>query len=509
MVTTPKTIDCFFQESMVTAIEIATHGDKLAIGRVDGSLSIHQTSDKSILFEHEFDSKIIALKFKNNDLRVATENGGIWLIADGKVNEAFTFENGLLSSQIDASVVGIDSLENLHVFTMGEDINLGEYNNFTKSLTGMLASNAEGEVVNFSPSGDIVWKRTSTDQYGDQITCLEHSGNLQLIGREGSSVSELPSYQLEIHDENGLKHTIDFTRPVTCARILSHFKEDYFAVVGDFDGQLYTISESGQKNKFAKLKYPAFHIIDLIDGVMVASWFNLQSFDYQNGELQWTVEHLGITEYVSISTNRKVIAFAGEDQNDWTGSEPVGLINLENGLIELDKSELTLWASKEIIPEYKDDQSIYKNLEDVEELAGDVESSFKVQDISGSLLDALNSDTENENSNDNEEIFEIDDLLSEIDETNSLKAQPQAVVSEDIIAQSKDDGTAVVLLDGSESVDPHRQIKVWRWLDSNGNEIASTPKAKVKLNKGSYRFTLEVYDDEHRMSSDSLSVQIR
>ena len=67
-----------------------------------------------------------------------------------------------------------------------------------------------------------------------------------------------------------------------------------------------------------------------------------------------------------------------------TGSEPVGLINLEDGLIELDKSELTLWASKEIIPQYTDDQSIYNNLEDVEELAGDVESSFEVQDISGS-----------------------------------------------------------------------------------------------------------------------------
>ena len=85
MVTTPKTIDCFFQESMVTAIEIATHGDKLAIGRVDGSLSIHQTSDKSILFEHEFDSKIIALKFKNNDLRVATEKTGAFgLLPMGK-----------------------------------------------------------------------------------------------------------------------------------------------------------------------------------------------------------------------------------------------------------------------------------------------------------------------------------------------------------------------------------------------------------------------------------------
>ena len=112
----------FLPGIMVTAIEIATHGDRLAIGGVDGTLSIHQTSDKSILFEHEFDSKIIALKFKNDNLS-SYENGSIWLIADGKVNEAFTFENGLLSSKIDASVVAIDSLENLHVFTMGEDIN--------------------------------------------------------------------------------------------------------------------------------------------------------------------------------------------------------------------------------------------------------------------------------------------------------------------------------------------------------------------------------------------------
>ena len=40
----------------------------------------------------------------------------------------------------------------------------------------------------------------------------------------------------------------------------------------------------------------------------------------------------------------------------------------------------------------------------------------------------------------------------------TLKSSTTSVVSEDIIAQSRDDGTAEVLLDGSESIDPHKQI---------------------------------------------------
>jgi len=509
MVTSPVSIDCYFQESMVTAIELSAQGEKLAIGRVDGTLSIHDVGTLSSYFDHGFESKIIGLRFQNDDLKIVTESGDIWLYSEDKLNLLENVENGIISAHIDSSIVCLDNLEHLHVFSVGQKSCLGEYTQFSKSLTGILAANSEGVVVNYSPSGEVIWKRDSLDVHGDQITCLEHSGNFQIIAREGSSVSELPSYQVEIYNESGIIHSIDFTRPIVCARILNHFREDYFAVVGDFDGQLYTISENGEKSKLCKLKYPAKHIIDLVDGIMVASWFNLNCLDYSSGEILWTVEHLGITEYVSVSTDRSVIAFAGEDQNDWTGSEPVGVIDLEKGLTELDKSELTLWASKEKTPDYENQESIYENLDEDLSMGGDDVSEFTVDSVSDALMNALNSELSADIDTTEEDDFSLDDLLSDISAEDTQKVQPQAVVSDDISVVSGQDGSAIVLLDGSNSIDPDRQIITWRWLDSNGNEIASTSKAKVKLNKGSYRFTLEVYDKEHRMSSDSLSVIIR
>ena len=508
MVTSPVSIDCYFQESMVTAIELSSQGEKLAIGRSDGGLSIHEVGTFSSYFDHTFESKIIGLRFQNDDLKIVTESGEIWLYSEEKLNLLENVENGIISANIDSSIVCLDNLEQLHVFSVGEKSCLGEYTQFSKSLTGILAANSEGVVVNYSPSGEVIWKRDSLDVHGDQITCLEHSGNFQIIAREGSSVSELPSYQVEIYNESGIIHSIDFTRPIVCARILNHFREDYFAVVGDFDGQLYTISENGEKSKLCKLKYPAKHIIDLVDGIMVASWFNLNCLDYSSGEILWTVEHLGITEYVSVSTNRSVIAFAGEDQNDWTGSEPVGVIDLEQGLTELDKSELTLWASKEKTPDYENQESIYENLDEDLSMGGEDVPEFTVDSVSDALMNALNSELSADIDTTEEEDFSLDDLLSDISEEETQKVQPQAVVSDDISVVAGQDGSAIVLLDGSNSIDPDRQIITWRWLDSNGNEIASTSKAKVKLNKGSYRFTLEVFDKEHRMSSDSLSVTI-
>ena len=508
MVTSPVSVDCYFQESMVTSIELSNQGEKLAVGRVDGSLSVHDVGNKKSSFEHKFDSKIIALRFQNDDLKVVTEAGEIWLYSEEKLNLLETVENGIISAHVDSSIVCLDNLEQLHMFSLGQHTCLGEYTQFSKSLTGILASNSDGVVVNFSPEGAMVWQRESLDLHGDQITCLEHSGNFQILAREGSSVSELPSYQVEIYNEKGLMHSIDFTRPIVCARILEHFREDYFAVVGDFDGQLYTISEDGEKSKLCKLKYPAKHIIDLVDGIMVASWFNLNCLDFATGDIIWTVEHLGITEYVSVSTNRKVIAFAGEDQNDWTGSEPVGVIDLEKGLKELDKSELTLWASKQKTPDYDNQESIYENLEDDLLMGGEDVPNFTVDSVSDALMDALSSQLSNDTESTEDDDFLLDDLFSEVTESSVQKTQPQAVAPDDISTVAGQDGSAVILLDGSNSIDPDKQIVNWRWLDSNGNEIASTSKAKVKLNKGSYRFTLETYDKEHRMSSDSLSVSI-
>ena len=78
----------------------------------------------------------------------------------------------LLSSQIDASVVGIDSLENLHVFTMGEDINL-ENTIISAKVNWYVTSNAEWVRLSTFPRAEYCLEKSLNRQYGDQITCLE------------------------------------------------------------------------------------------------------------------------------------------------------------------------------------------------------------------------------------------------------------------------------------------------------------------------------------------------
>ena len=51
-------------------------------------------------------------------------------------------------------------------------------------------------------------------------------------------------------------------------------------------------------------------------------------------------------EYIQISNDGETCIFAGEDQNDWTESEPIGKISLKGNLIEIDESELPSWFNQ-------------------------------------------------------------------------------------------------------------------------------------------------------------------
>ncbi len=63
-------------------------------------------------------------------------------------------------------------------------------------------------------------------------------------------------------------------------------------------------------------------------------------------------------------------------------------------------------------------------------------------------------------------------------------------------------------LDGSQSSDPQDRIESWSWLDSDGREISTEPKVRVKLSPGSHRFELRVFDSEGGMTSDSVQITI-
>ena len=71
-----------------------------------------------------------------------------------------------------------------------------------------------------------------------------------------------------------------------------------------------------------------------------------------------------------------------------------------------------------------------------------------------------------------------------------------------------DDGTAIVTLDGSKTVDPQDRVKSWSWVDNTGKEIADTSVVRVKLNRGSHRLELRIKDSDNQWSSDSIDVRV-
>ena len=86
--------------------------------------------------------------------------------------------------------------------------------------------------------------------------------------------------------------------------------------------------------------------------------------------------------------------------------------------------------------------------------------------------------------------------------------RPQALSGDDQRHLADAQGTAIVLLDGRGTSDPHNQIVSWTWLDERGQELASSPQLKLKLPVGTHRFELRVVDKEGAWTTDQLTVSI-
>jgi len=73
---------------------------------------------------------------------------------------------------------------------------------------------------------------------------------------------------------------------------------------------------------------------------------------------------------------------------------------------------------------------------------------------------------------------------------------------------SDSDGTAVVLLDGSQSYDHDGVIKSWCWENDSGKKVSDNSQVRVKLSRGVHVFYLTVIDDRGASSKAGLTVQV-
>ncbi|MGB1819176.1 MAG: hypothetical protein ACPHK2_06100, partial [Candidatus Poseidoniaceae archaeon] len=265
----------------------------------------------------------------------------------------------------------------------------------------------------------------------------------------------------------------------------------------------------------AELQHPVKKIIDGGERALLASWFHI--YMVNKDEILWSVEHQGMVEMIAVNDDWSIVMVAGEDQNDWTESEPVIILdaNAEAESVALVKSEVDDWA--EAPPIEIDAAALYEEKDDAFEalMAEETTSKTNAKEMSVLLdaledhLSALEDDTHPIAEDDNIDLALHDiDLLEDLDSEIEEYIAPVANSGSDITTQADENGVAMVILDGSDTYDPQSRVTSWQWVNALGKEIAQSSKVKIKLNKGVHRFELRVKDSEGSWTSDALSVTI-
>ena len=86
---------------------------------------------------------------------------------------------------------------------------------------------------------------------------------------------------------------------------------------------------------------------------------------------------------------------------------------------------------------------------------------------------------------------------------------PTADAGTDLVVNASQDGTAIVLLDGSATSPGSQRIEQWTWRDGLSKQIGDTPMVKVRLPVGNHTFTLTVTDPARESSTDTITVQVQ
>lgn len=374
------------------------------------------------------------------------------------------------------------------------------------------------------------WIRDTRGEVGEAITALGVNGSGHLvIGREGYALVDGEEEALEMEtwclNGKGLLHRSDLKTRLT------HCTESANGIICGFDDGRVTSYVDGRHEDVLNTSYAIQNLLVRGEQVVATSWFYI--FGKTKEGATWKMEHQGIPSLLVGSIDGSRCFFAGEDQNDWTDPEPIGSFSMNDALEDVDPSELNAWFQKDVNEPARSAEEIYRVDESVEVLLTEEERELMRQpaDVSmdflhdaladdvepsmdeGSVLGTLNVDAEALLEAMDDELSQMammpdEDLFDALNEQVVAPIQPLAKAGDDREVVCDEDGTSVVVLDGSGSEDPQHRIVMWSWVDSTGKEIATQSRVKVRLSEGVHRFELRICDREGQWSSDALQVTL-
>ena len=514
MVATLPVIDALHQKSSVTAIALHPTSGHLLIGNKDGLVQCIDVNSKgnNVLARIHVNSKIVDVAWSTNKIVILDETNGLHVYSTD-AEEIWTsgFDAGGAQLSVGKQILALDGIGTLRQYTLDGQ----EYATVQRDVRSFSTSNdwifliLENQTVARADERlDVVYRRAQRGEIGEDIVAVGAGvGQTWFVAREGHALvpGEEEALELEIYSNDKMIH-----RQELKGRVKAFTNDVSSLYLGLDNGDLISLKDQILEDLIS-FDYPIQSLSLSGTTIVIGTWFYIYGFDIETKNIIWQVEHKGMIEGLAIDNSERM-AFFGEDQNDWTGAEPVGICDLNQERIEVDSSFLQGWFEEEIIEVETNPEIVYRNVNDFTNLLSEEEQdSYKknLQELEvgfDSLTAAMNEEISFQ-SND-EEDDELDDLLQFLHEDAEEIMPPRAYAGENQTIRLHDAQAAVVTLDGSMSSDPQDRIETWSWLDGTGREISTESKVRVKLSPGKHQFELRVFDSEGGMTTDSVQITI-
>lgn len=396
-------------------------------------------------------------------------------------------------SKVDGALVTLDERGDLRHVTLDEEriVTAGVQVLLDANASAVLLSSKAGLVMHDLGTGAILWSRPTRGAHGERITAatMVEDGGV-LVAREGYAMTgDEDVVEVEFWVNGALEwrhahHEVVLGLASTSIGVVAH----------DQSGSVLRLMAEGT-SVIHDAGSGVRAMVDLGGELCVAAWFHVHGLA-EDGRV-WTVEHPGMPTALSVLGAQLLIV--GDDGNDWTGPEPLGVVDLEADVVEMDPSELTAWVP----PPIQENDEVPAMVDVAPSL--DEEEEEHAWSAPSGLLDAL---TETAPSAEAAEEND-DDLLSALtDETPSSVASTFSVgLGEHRQVRAGAEGVAEVLLESTVSGAPSEGV-TYAWSTADGREIGTKSRLLVRLPRGAHRFELRVRHPDGRWAMDGVQVHV-
>lgn len=514
MVETLPVIDALHQKSSVTAIALHPTSGHLLIGNTDGLVQCIdiKSEGNDVLSKIHVDSKILDLAWSTNKIVILDETNGLHVYSmDAKEIWTSEFDAGGAQLSVGKQILALDGIGTLRQYTLDGQ----EYSTVQRDVRSFTTSNDSAflilenqTVAKTDDQLNIIFQRMQRGEIGEDIVAVgSGAGQMWYVAREGHALvpGDEEALELELYSNDNLLYRHELK-----GRVKASTATASRLFLGLDNGDLLQLNNQ-ELEDLISFDYPiqSLHVHGPI--IVIGTWFYIYGFDVETKNLIWQVEHKGMVEGVEIDDSG-CMAFFGEDQNDWTGAEPVGFCDVNQERIEVDPSFLQGWFEEEMVEVETNPEIVYRNVDDFTNLLSEEEQESYKQNMQeleiglDSLTAAMNEEVSSLSADETDD--DLDDLLQFLHEDADEVILPKANAGENQVLRLHDAETAIITLDGSQSSDPQERIQSWSWLDGTGREISTEAKVRVKLSPGNHQFELRVFDSEGGMTSDSIQITI-